>query len=136
MKRPLRVAFDIGGVLSKRPDVFIPMVEALVQGGAEVYVITDMHDRAQSIRFVRGNGYNIPAARILNADYNTHGEMCKAEVVKAHGIDVLVDDHPGYMANTEAVNLLVWPDPSRPYYHDDFQTDGSEGDFGRRRPGK
>jgi hypothetical protein len=34
------------------------------------------------------------------------------------------------------VSLLVWPNPEEPYYHDDFETDGSEGDFGRRRKPK
>lgn len=136
MSRPLRIAFDIGGVLSKRPDVFRPMVEALSKGGAEVYVITDMRDREQAIRFVRGNGYDIPPERILTADYEMHVELCKAKVVEEVGIDILVDDFPGYVANAAAVNLFVWPDPTRPYFHDDFKTDGTEGGFGRRRPGK
>lgn len=134
----LRVAFDIGGVLSKRPDVFRPLVAALQAGGAEVYVITDMHDHEQSVRFVQSNGYTVPAERILNSDYTEHGETCKAETVKQHGIHLLVDDFPGYAAavatETDAVSLLTWPDPRRPYYADDFKTDGSEGDFGRRRP--
>lgn len=83
---------------------------------------------------VRDNGYDILPERILTADYATHGEMCKAKVVAEHDIAVLVDDFPGYVANTTAVNLFVWPDPTRPYFHDDFKTDGTEGTFGRRRP--
>ena len=132
-ERPIRISFDIGGVLSKCPHVFRPMVNALVAGGADVYVITDMHDHAQSVLFVRGNGYDIDDDRILNADYTAHGEMCKAMVIEAHGIDLHIDDFPGYLANNACVNLLVWPQPREPYYHDDFVTDGSEGDFGRRR---
>ncbi len=132
-EEPLRVSFDIGGVLSKRPDVFRPFVAALVRGGADVYVITDMHDHAQSVRFVRENGYDVPPERILNADFATHGEACKQKVVEAHGIALHLDDFPGYCANTSCVNLLVWPDPTLPYYHDDFKTDGSEGSFGRRK---
>lgn len=134
MRSPLRIAFDIGGVLSKRPDVFRPMVEALLAGGAEVYVVTDMPDREQAVRFVIENGYAIAPERILCADYKAHGEMCKARVIEQHGLHVLVDDFPGYVANTAAVNLFVWPDPMRPYYHDDFKTDGKEGDFGRVKP--
>lgn len=38
--KQLRISFDIGGVLTKRPDVFRPMIEALIKGGAEVFVIT------------------------------------------------------------------------------------------------
>ena len=132
----MRIAFDIGGVLSKYPHVFRPMVDALVKGGAEVYVITDMHDHAQSVRFVRGNGYDIADDHILNSDYKEHGERCKEVVIEKYGIDVLIDDFPGYVAHTKCVNLFVWPNPDLPYYHDDFVTDGSEGDFGRRRPKK
>lgn len=92
MKRPLRVSFDIGGVLSKYPEVFKPMVETLQRGGAEVFVLTDMHDHEQSVRFVQGNGYNIPSDHILNSDYDTHGEDCKAVLIKEHGIDIHIDD--------------------------------------------
>ena len=138
MNRPertksLRISFDIGGVLSKYPEVFRPLIAALQKGGVWVYVITDMHQHAQSVRFVQDNGYDIPAERILNADYNEHGEGCKEKVIEEHGIDVHIDDFPGYCAHTRCVSLFVWPNPERPYYADDFVTDGSEGDFGRRR---
>lgn len=128
----MRIAFDIGGVLSKYPHIFRPMVAHLVAGGAEVFVITDMHDHAQSVRFVHGNGYDIPDENILNSDYATYGELCKAKTIRDNRIDVHVDDFPGYCAHTECVSLFVWPQPKEPYYHDDFKTDGTEGTFGRR----
>lgn len=130
---PLRVSFDIGGVLSKYPHVFRAMVIALQRGGCDVFVITDMHDHEQSVRFVRDNGYDIPPENILNSDYKQFGEACKAMTIKEHKIDVHVDDFPGYCAHTECVSLFTWPNPGLPYYHDDFKTDGSEGDFGRRK---
>jgi predicted glycosyltransferase len=40
----MKVAFDIGGVLSKYPDVFRPLIVQLQHTGIEVFVITDMHD--------------------------------------------------------------------------------------------
>ena len=40
----MKMAFDIGGVLGKYPNVFRPMVSALQKGGAEVFVLTDMTD--------------------------------------------------------------------------------------------
>lgn len=48
---------------------------------------------------------------------------------------MLIDDFPGYVATpgSPPVRLLMMPDPGEPYYHDDWRTDGSEGDFGRRR---
>jgi hypothetical protein len=131
--KPLRISFDIGGVLSKYPAIFRPMVAALQKGGAEVYVLTDMHPHEKSVKMVQENGYDIPAERILNADYKEHGEDCKAVVIEEHSIDVHVDDFPGYCAHTKALSLFTWPNPEMPYYHDDFKTDGSEGDFGRRR---
>lgn len=135
----LRVAFDIGGVLTKRPDVFRPLVAALRRGGTEVFVITDMTDQKKAARFVRENGYEIEHQHILTADYTQHGDLCKAVVVKEQGIHLMVDDFAGYAAgvatDTPAVSLLTWPDPRNPYYADGFKTDGSEGTFGRHRRG-
>lgn len=128
----LKISFDIGGVLSKYPNVFRPIIEALQLGGIEAFVITDMHDHAQSVNFVLGNGFNIPADHILNSDYATHGENCKAITIEKNHIDVHVDDFPGYCAHTKCVSLFVWPNPEQAYYADDFKTDGSEGNFGRR----
>lgn len=132
----LRVSFDIGGVLSKYPDVFQPLVQALRIAGVQVYVLTDMEDHDKAVKMVQQNEYNIPQDMILHADYKQHGENCKAVVIGQYGIDIHFDDFPGYCANTACVNLFVWPNPHLPYYADDFKTDGSEGDFGRRRPAK
>jgi hypothetical protein len=133
-KQPLRVSFDIGGVLSKYPDRFRRLVNALSAcPDVELYVITDMHDHAQSVRFVHGNGFEaISADRILNSDYQEHGEECKRRIIEERGIDFHFDDFPGYCAHTSCVSLFVWPNPAEPYYADDWQTDGSEGGFGRR----
>ena len=62
--------------------------------------------------------------------------MCKAQVIEENNIDIHIDDFPGYCAHTKAISLLVWPNPYEPYYHDDFKTDGSEGNFGRRTRSK
>jgi hypothetical protein len=118
----MKVAFDIGGVLSKFPETFRAMVAALISGGAEVLVLTDMHDRRE--------------ADVHVADYARHGEACKAILVRDLGIDVLIDDHGGYLAwpwaTPAPVRLLVTPDPRRPYYAPGWETGGAEGDFGRR----
>lgn len=147
----MKIAFDIGGVLSKYPGVFRPLVNWLRMASAdlpsyrsryagmyepiEVYVISDIHDRDKMIGMVHGNGFDIDPDHIHSADYATHGENCKAVLCEELGIDLLIDDHPGYIAQigSPRVRLLVMPDPNEPYYADDWQTDGSEGDFGRRR---
>jgi hypothetical protein len=130
----VRISFDIGGVLSKHPNVFRPMVEALVRGGAEVFVITDIPDHAKAVALVRGNGYDVAENRILNACYTDHAERCKEQLIREHKIDLHIDDFPAYCAHTACVSLLVWPNPDLPYYADDFVTDGSEGTFGRTKP--
>ena len=132
----MKVSFDIGGVLSKYPQVFRPFVEALQKGGAEVYILTDMKEHAKAMSFVQANGYSIPSDHILCANYRAYGETCKARLIEEFGIDIHVDDFPGYCAHTKCVSLFVWPNPEEPYYHEDFKTDDSEGEFGHtgRRP--
>lgn len=132
----LRISFDIGGVLSKYPHVFKPMIACLTAGGAEVYIITDMHNRAHILEMLQCNKLlgagMVDPARVLSADYTKHGERCKAKLIEEHQIDLHIDDFPGYCA-AGGLQLMVWPNPDEPYYHDDWETDGSEGDFGRRR---
>jgi hypothetical protein len=36
-------------------------------------------------------------------------------LIKEYGIDVIVDDYPGYCADSGCVSLFVWPDPQMPY---------------------
>lgn len=129
----LRVAFDIGGVISKYPGIMRQMIAALVIGGVEVHVITDMHDHASVMRQLAMNGLNaIAPERVHCADYNAHGEGCKAELLAALQIDVFLDDFIGYVSVGGCpVRLLVMPDASRPYYSEEWQGDG-EVEFGRR----
>jgi hypothetical protein len=137
-KKKLRISFDIGGVLSKYPHIFRPLIYALAYSlNVELFVVTDMHDHEQSVKFVHDNGFEcIPGNRILNSDYETYGELCKAVVLKENKIDIHIDDFPGYLTEGCPVRLLVWPNPEEPYYHDDWVTDGSEGNFGRRTKSK
>lgn len=128
----LKISFDIGGVISKYPAEFRMLMATLQQGGAEVFVITDMHPRETSLVMLRENGFDfVPEDHILNADYTTHGEDCKAALIKEHGIQIHIDDFAGYCAHTEGISLFVWPNPEKPYYHDDWKADG--GSFGRRK---
>jgi hypothetical protein len=133
----VRVSFDIGGVLSKYPGIFLPLMRALAAGGVECHVVTDMHDRPRSLAMLRANGIGpdlVPDDRLHNSSYDEHGELCKAVVLRQLGIDVHIDDFPGYCTGGAGVTLFVWPQPALSYYHDTWQTDGSEGNFGRRRP--
>jgi hypothetical protein len=129
----MKIAFDVGGVLSKYPAVFRGMIEVLLAGGADVYIISDMHPERKIWEMLTLNGIKIGRAAVYSADFKTHGEMCKAILCESLGIDLLVDDFPGYVAHGKHVRLLVMPDPHEPYYCDSWKTDGSEGDFGRRK---
>lgn len=141
----MKIAFDVGGVLSKHPAVFFALIETLSQGerailaqgysgGVEVHIISDMHPKEKITEMLRMNGYNIHHERVHSADYKTHGELCKQVLCDELGIDLLIDDFPGYVATGKHVRLLVMPDPHTDYYHADWKTDGSEGNFGRRNP--
>lgn len=133
----IRVAFDIGGVLSKYPDTFRPLVAVLLASEAvEVWIISDMKPHAKAVAFCHDNGFMVPSMRVVCADYQTHGEECKAVACEQIGIDVLIDDFPGYVATfgKPPVRLLVMPDPRLDYYAAEWVTDGSEGNFGRRNP--
>ena len=134
----MRIAFDVGGVLSKYPHVFRPLIHALLKADdIEVHIISDMHPKEKIGLMLLANGIDMMHSRVHSADYQTHGEMCKAILCKELGIDLLIDDFPGYVAMGDHVRLLMMPHPTEPYYHDDWKTDGSEGVFGRRvRPTK
>lgn len=138
IKPALRIAFDVGGVLSRYPTEFRALLLALHStrlSGVEVHIISDMHPVERIVSMLGANDITVWPGRVHSADYNQHGELCKARLCQELGIDILVDDFPGYVAAIGApmVRLLTMPDPRLPYYHDTWVTDGSEGDFGRRR---
>lgn len=134
----MKIAFDIGGVLSKYPNEFKTILRGLAQSKEiEVHIITDQHDRDYTLQQLWDNGFHIPKERVHNADYERYGEMCKAVILKNEGIDVLIDDFGGYAAwdhrmGSAPIRMLVQPDPYRPYWASDWKTKSIDGDFGRR----
>lgn len=137
----MKIAFDIGGVLSKYPTQFRSMIFAFLNDPYctfEIYIITDMHDRELTLKQLADNGFDfILPSRVYNADYATYGEMCKAVLLKKLGIDILVDDFPGYMTwdhrlGPAPIRLQIQPDPYRPYWSKDWVTNPDDGEFGRR----
>lgn len=132
----VRVGFDVGGVLSKYPEILGPIVAALnASPRVEVHVLSDMFPHAKILDTLVRNGIEVPPERVHSCSYNEHQDLCKAFKARELGLDVLLDDFPGYVGTVgaPALRLLAMPDPERPYYADAWQTDGSEGDFGRRR---
>lgn len=134
----IRVAFDIGGVLSKYPEVFRPVVAAFLASGIEVHVVTDMHDRDETLTILRENGFGaIQEENVHDSDYESEGEFCKATILRRLGIDLILDDFPGYLTwdsrfGPAPVRCLVMPDPYRPYWAETWRGDPDAGEFGRR----
>ena len=128
----MKIGIDVGGVISKYPSLFKTLIKELSKTKIEVFIISDMHPISKITDMLALNGIELPAGRVISADYQTHGELCKSVVCKELGIDILIDDFIGYVAEGEHLRLLAMPNPKMPYYSDDWKTDGSEGNFGRR----
>lgn len=144
----MRVAFDIGGVLSKYPGEFRELVNCLVRGANEIHVISDMHPREKIIQVLRMNHFIaddpwplderalILEENVHSADYDTHGEACKAVLLEQLGIHMFFDDFIGYVAprvgEHGTIRLLVMPDHEKPYYNDSWKMPDDEPIFGRR----
>lgn len=130
----IRIGFDIGGVLSKYPEALAFYRACLASPLMDVHIVTDM-PKEKALAMLRLNGIDLDPAYVHSCDYAEHGEECKAEKAKEIGLDVLIDDFIGYVAmpGGPALRLLAMPDPARDYYHPDWKTDGTEGDFGRRK---
>lgn len=135
----MKIAFDIGGVVSKYPREFYRLLSALwFVGGHELHIITDMHDKEDVIKQLIDNGFDyilIPSENIHCADYAQYGELCKAVLLRDLKIDMFYDDFLGYTTwpphfGPAPIRLLVMPDPYRPYWSPEWKCSG--GDFGRR----
>lgn len=131
----MKIAFDIGGVLSKYPDNFRKIVPQFLHAGFAVFVITDMHDPEKIHEMLVLNGFDmIPKENIRSADYTTHGDGCKSELLRELEIDLFFDDHLAYLSiPDDTVRCLVLPDPYKPYWADSWKIPEGDQDFGRRR---
>lgn len=131
----IRIGFDVGGVLSKYPEILTPFVNSLIINcpDVEVHVLSDMHPKEKIIDWLQRNSLSVNPSNVHSCDYIEHGELCKAVKCQELQIDIMMDDFIGYLAEGSPLRLLVMPDAKRPYYHDDWKTDGSEGNFGRRK---
>jgi hypothetical protein len=118
----MKVAFDVGGVLTRYPRECRELIACLLQGGHEVFVVTDMPDRDKVVAALVANDFTDPRllGNVVLARHSRHGDACKAVVLLDLGIDVLVDDHLGYLGwpwpTRAPLRLLVVPDPRRAYY--------------------
>jgi len=129
----IKIAIDIGGVLSKYPDILKPLIKMLRGvAGVQVLILTDMR-REKALSMLADNSVDIDPANVYSANYDTHGEACKAILCAELGIHVLIDDHLGYVCipGDPPLRLCVQPDASLPYYHPSWKTGSDSGSFGR-----
>lgn len=131
----MKIAFDIGGVLSKFPNEFRSLIDTLM-ASHQIHVITDMHDHTEVVNVLIRNGFKIPSENVHCADYTGKGEYCKAILLKELGIDIFIDDFGPYLTWDSAlgpapIRLMIAPDGFRPYWHPEWQTNDNC-DFGRR----
>jgi hypothetical protein len=120
--------------LSKYPEALALFRACLASLSFEVHIVTDM-PKDKALKMLRLNGIDLDPAYVHACDYAEHGEECKAEKAKELGLSVLIDDFVGYVSipGAPALRLLAMPDAALDYYHTDWNTDGNEGDFGRRK---
>jgi hypothetical protein len=131
----MRIAIDIGGVISKYPDQFRELIHSL--SDHEIFIITDMHDKSEVVKILQDNEIFVSEENVYCADYATYGEFCKAELLRELKIDIFVDDFLGYLQwdyrfGKPPIRLLMMPDATQPYWHDTWKV-SVESDFGRRK---
>lgn len=133
----MKIGFDVGGVLSKYPDVFRPLLQALLLSPyVEVFIVSDMHPVKNITDMLDANKIPYRDGNVISADYAKYGEACKAVVCQELKIDLLIDDFPGYvgMPGYPNARLLMMPDATEPYYADNWiNPHGAGEDFGRRK---
>lgn len=123
----MKIAFDIGGVISKYPDELITLISEFNDEYTltEPCIITDQHPKEEVLKVLKDN--HLYDKRWFNednvycADYKKYGEMCKAVLLRDLKIDIFIDDFAGYLNwdyswGKPPLRLLVWPDASRPYH--------------------
>jgi len=112
----MKIAFDIGGLISRYPEQMTTMMRALIAGGVEVYIITDMNQQ-DALTACRENNLDfIPPERILSGDWSKCGDRCKTVLCEEHEIDIMVDDRPDYCAEGNFIGLVLSPRPQVLYY--------------------
>ena len=124
----MKIGIDIGGTLSKYPDFFRWLISSLNK--ENIFILTDMSDKNKVLSMLNENNINVISDNVYCCDYLNHGENCKAVIIKKLGIDVLIDDHMGYLMSADIpIRLFIMPNPSLPYYADNWNCDSEQ--FGR-----
>lgn len=121
----MKIAFDIGGVISRYPNQMKELMHDLWQSGNEIYILTDMNQvdaiaciNENDLNYCVGDLFDRRPERILSADWSKYGDRCKTVLMDKHDIDILIDDRPDYCAEGGFIGLTLSPRPGVPYYHE------------------
>jgi len=115
-EKRLKIAFDIGGVISRYPQEMLNLMQSLQKGGVDIHIITDMNQK-DALSACRENNINfLPEENIHSADWSAHGDCCKTVVCDKLGIDILLDDRPDYCADGNFIGFVLSPRVRKPYY--------------------
>lgn len=116
LSRRLKIAFDIGGVITKFPEICYTLISSL-KSHFDIYIVTDI-PRETAVKLCEKNGLFklIPSENLVSADWNQFGDRCKSMVYKDLGIDVAIDDRPDYIYEGVTLGLYTMPRPDLPYY--------------------
>jgi hypothetical protein len=110
------VAFDIGGVLSRYPEKMKALMHALMAGGVDVRIVTDInHSKAIELLHLNGFGF-VPDEKVHSGDWSVDGDLCKTNVCTEIGVDFLIDDRPDYCAEGDFIGMVLSPRPRVSYY--------------------
>lgn len=116
MNRALRVGIDIGGVISRYPDEMKELIRVLDQGGAIVYIVTDMNPKDAHAALTENRIPIEYIENVISCDWSNDGDMCKTKAANDFSLDILIDDRPDYVANGDFIGFCLSPRPNKPYY--------------------
>jgi hypothetical protein len=93
-----------------------------------------MHPKSRIVELLKLNDIPVEETNIYCADYEEHGEGCKAELLRELKIDLFFDDFIGYVAlpDNNAIQCLVMPNPYKPYCANTWKSLPGDPAFGRR----
>lgn len=112
-----RVGFDIGGVISKFPEPMKALMRALASSPEhEVFIITDM-PIAIAKQMLECNNVPFDDEHLICVDFSAHQDLCKSNLAETHGIDIMIDDRPDYVALGFQIGFIISPRPLLPYEH-------------------
>jgi hypothetical protein len=116
----MKIGIDVGGVSTKFPLELISICNSMILTGHDVLFITDREDIDVVYCELSSTGFSVYKEQVIFADYKKYGDACKSVIIREMSVDIMIDDHPGYLAwpwpEPAPLRLQACPDQRRPYY--------------------